>query len=158
MATDVDKIYGNRLRVRACGLLVENDALLLVNHRSLTASDFWSPPGGGLNFGESARMGLKRELKEETGLDVDVLDFLFTSEFIHPPLHAIELFFLIKRVAGSLKRGSDPEMAEENQIIQQVAYLTWEAIGKLNPRNLHGIFRQVDDPRQIIGLRGYFEV
>jgi 8-oxo-dGTP diphosphatase len=158
MATDVDRIYGNRLRVRVCGMLVENDALLLVNHRSLGVADFWSPPGGGLNFEEPARGGLKREFKEETGLEVEVLDFLFASEFIHPPLHAVELFFKVQHVGGSLKRGSDPEMKEEHQIIQQVAYLSWEAIGKLEPNSLHGIFRQVDDPRQIVGLRGYFEV
>jgi len=35
----------------------------------------WQFPGGGINFGESLEMALKREIKEETNLDVKKLVF-----------------------------------------------------------------------------------
>jgi 8-oxo-dGTP diphosphatase len=158
MASEIEKTYGNRVRVRVCGLLTSDSGLLLINHQMRADKDFWSPPGGGLEFGESARSCLKREFEEETALIVEVLDFRFTTEFIRPPLHAVELFFTVRQTGGSLKRGFDPEMRATDQIIRNVEFLSWEQIGKLDLEAVHGIFRKVSDPRQIIGLKGYFEV
>ncbi len=96
----------------------------MVNHNSLTAGDFWAPPGGGINFGERAKVCLQREFLEETGLTVEIGDFLFAAEFINPPLHAVELFFKVAFVSGDLIRGSDPEMKPEQQIIQDAKFLS----------------------------------
>src|SRR5688572_17010203 len=104
MESEIAKIYGNRLRVRVCGICWENDRLLLVNHQ-MPNGDFWAPPGGGLEFGEEAADALKREFKEEANLDIDVGSYLFGCEFIRQPLHAIELFFDVKAVGGLLKTG-----------------------------------------------------
>ena len=82
MDKSVLELYGNRLRVRVCGICIRNDQLLLVNHRGLVEGDFWSFPGGGMQFGETAKECLTREFMEETGLTVEVGDFLFTCEFI----------------------------------------------------------------------------
>ena len=73
--------FGNKIRVRVCGICIENAKILLVKHHALTKSgEFWSPPGGGMDFGESAENNLKREFLEETGLVVDVEKFLFVHE------------------------------------------------------------------------------
>ena len=47
--------FGNKLRVRVCGICVDENKVLLINHHSLNeGGDFWAPPGGGMDFGKSA--------------------------------------------------------------------------------------------------------
>jgi 8-oxo-dGTP diphosphatase len=157
MSELIQGFYKNRLRLRACGVCIESDQLLLVNHRGLTDSDFWAPPGGGIQLGEAATDCVVRELLEETGLTVKVCDFLFGCEFIKQPMHAVELFFLVKRVGGTLTKGRDPETGK-NQIIQEVRFMNWEEIGKMKKSNLHGIFRLTEKVDKIIDLKGYFKL
>jgi 8-oxo-dGTP diphosphatase len=157
MDDSVQEIYKNRLRLRACGLCIENNRLLLVNHVGLTGGVFWAPPGGGVDLNEAATDTLVREFLEETGLLVEVRDFLFACEFIKEPLHAVELFFLVKRIGGSLAKGIDPESGS-SQIIQEVKFMDWEEIGNVDKGSLHGIFRFTEKVDQIIDLRGYFKL
>jgi 8-oxo-dGTP diphosphatase len=157
MDKSVLELYGNRLRVRVCGICIRNDQLLLVNHRGLVEGDFWSFPGGGMQFGETAKECLTREFLEETGLTVEVGDFLFTCEFISMPLHAIELFFMVNEKGGNLKVGTDPESGR-NQIIQNVAFTAEADLKKINTAHLHGIFKKTDKIDEIIALRGYFKL
>lgn len=153
----VHHFYGNQLRLRVCGICLVEDKILLVNHSGLTDTNFWAPPGGGLQFGESAESCLKREFLEETGLEIEIRDFLFACEFIHSPLHAVELFFLTSLKSGELKKGYDPEMLE-HQIIQEVKFFSWAEIERLPPEELHGIFSKATKPSKIVGLRGYFKL
>jgi 8-oxo-dGTP diphosphatase len=157
MIDSVQKMYGNILRIRACGICIENDQLLLVNHIGLTNSDFWAPPGGGMQFGEVATDCVVREFAEETGLVVEVRDFLFACEFMKDPLHALELFFLVKKVGGQLCKGIDPESGS-NQIIKEVKFMDWKEIEGLKKENLHGIFGLTEKMDKIIGLKGYFKL
>ena len=65
----VKSVYGNRVRARACGICIHRGEILLVKHTGLGPEGvLWAPPGGGIEFGESAEDSLKREFKEETGL------------------------------------------------------------------------------------------
>src|SRR5882762_5053673 len=105
MENEVQKFYGNRLRVRACGVCVKDDSILLVNHYGISNQDFWSPPGGGIEFGEGAVDCLNREFNEEAGLSVKTGRFLFACEFIQHPLHAIELFFEVFPLTDQLHVG-----------------------------------------------------
>ncbi|WP_310590385.1 hypothetical protein [Dyadobacter sp. NIV53] len=58
-------IYENRVRVRACGIYFENDKMLLAGH-ALNGPEisFWYPPGGGIEFGETAADALKENSKK----------------------------------------------------------------------------------------------
>jgi len=99
---------------------------------------------------------LVREFKEETGLIIEPGEFLFTTEFIAPPLHAVELFFKVERKGGEVKKGTDPEM--KNQIIEEVKFIPWADLRTWNTSTLHGIFQKVPEPSKIMGLRGYFKL
>jgi 8-oxo-dGTP diphosphatase len=156
--TTAREIYGDRVRSRVCGLCMEGDTILLVNHAGLYGHDFWAPPGGGIQFGQPASLNLLREFKEETGLDVQVGEFLFACEFIHQPLHAIELFFKVTVTGGKLIRGVDPEMGKEKQVIHSVKYMTWREVDSLPPGHLHGAFGQAHPKEKIVDLRGYLRI
>jgi len=152
MSGEIAKIYGNRVRVRACGMCWSDDRLLLVNHRSLSNSNFWAPPGGGVEFGERLEIALKREFKEETGLEIGQPDFAFGCEFIEDPLHAVELFFSVLQTGGTLKTGYDPEL----QLIQDVRFLSDAEIRRIPADQLHGIFRVVRGTNDLRQLRGFY--
>lgn len=149
--------FGNHVRVRACGICLQANKLLLVNHQGVVPGNFWAPPGGGIQFNETAQQCILREFEEETGLQVSVQGFLFTCEFIRNPLHAIELFFQVEVTGGVLKIGRDPEMGT-HQILSGLKYFTWEEIKATPKEELHGIFKIAQNPAKIVDLRGYFKL
>ena len=130
-------MYGNRIRVRVCGVLIEEDKILLIKHKGAgKKGELWSPPGGGLEFDETIENCLKREFLEETNLKIEVIKFLFLNEFIQNPLHAIELFYQVKKVGGNLKLGSDPEMSD--QIISDISFISKKDIQSIGLDFFHG--------------------
>ncbi|MCF0055725.1 NUDIX hydrolase [Dyadobacter sp. CY356] len=149
-------LYGSRLRIRVCGICVDSEKILMIRHRFVGNENiFWSPPGGGMQFGESAAETLKREFQEETGLIVEAGEMLFVNEFIQPPLHAVELFFKIKFFAGQVIKGIDPEFSEENQIIREVRFMSIEEIKLLPVDHVHNLFQNCDTIDEVLSLRGY---
>ncbi len=157
MESEVQTFYGNKIRIRVCGLCIVKDQILMINHNGITSTDFWAPPGGGLNFGETAESCLKREFLEETGLNIEVEEFLFVCELIRHPLHAVELFFKTRSIKSKLKKGIDPE-AGSPSIIKEVKFMGWNEIQAIPSSQLHGIFQHVDHPSKVITLGGYFRV
>ena len=157
MKQEIIENFGDVLRVRVCGILINKQGLLMVRHRGLTtAGYFWSPPGGGMKFGQSAADCLKQEFREETGLQISVGKLLFVNEFHNVPLHAVELFFLVKQTGGKLTTGFDPEMSPEGQIIEEVRYFKQEDFEKENGPQLHTVLRNIGAPEQVLNLKGYF--
>ncbi|WP_207430025.1 NUDIX domain-containing protein [Sabulibacter ruber] len=132
--------YSQKTRIRVCGLLVQDDKLLLARHKAAFGEGaFWIPPGGGLNYGETVKACLKREFVEETGLEVEVGRFLYMNEFLRPPLHALELFFEVKLVNGTLALGSDPELERHAQLLEEVKFMSIRELFKLKREELHPI-------------------
>ncbi len=156
MHKEIEQVYGHKVRVRVCGLCWEDDKLLLIDHQHLGPAHFWATPGGGIDFGVDAMEALKQEFLEETGLSVFVGDFLFTAELIRPPFHAIELFFEVRQLSGSLTPGHDPETSI--QLINQLGYKSYEDILALPPNQRHGIFNHASTPSDLRKLRGYIRL
>ena len=154
MDPQIKDIYGGRIRVRVCGICWHGNSLLMVNHRGLRQGDFWAPPGGGLEFGESAEQRLRTEFKEETGLEISAGKFLFGCEFIEEPLHAIELFFQVSVSGGVLMKGEDPEIP----VIDDVRFVSASELSNIPKHALHGIFRLVSNPEDLLTLTGFFRI
>ncbi len=64
----------HKVTVGVFAVILDKDDRILLCHR--TDRDLWNLPGGGLEKGESPWAGVKREVKEETGLDVQITKLL----------------------------------------------------------------------------------
>lgn len=69
------------LNIRVYGILMDERKRVLVSDEYIRGHFFTKFPGGGLEFGEGTRDCLKREFKEETGLDVEIGDHIYTTDF-----------------------------------------------------------------------------
>ena len=63
------------------GLIVNNEGKILLA-KSHKWFDKYTLPGGHIEIGETMEEALKREVKEEVGLDVEVIEFLTMQEAI----------------------------------------------------------------------------
>ena len=67
----------------AVGVVVwKDDKVLLIRRAKPPRCGQWSIPGGAQELGETVRDTALREVKEETGLDIAVTDFIEVVDFI----------------------------------------------------------------------------
>jgi len=96
-------------------VVLENDKgeVLLVKRKYNPAKGFWVFPGGGIKFSENFKETAKRELKEETGFNISVGDFITVCELIKPEenIHRVIIYHRAKLVDGILKLADDAEDA-----------------------------------------------
>jgi len=74
----------NRFTIRVYGILFDENKRILVSDEFIRGDYFTKFPGGGLEIDEGTRDCLKREFKEETGLDVVVGDHIYTTDYFQP--------------------------------------------------------------------------
>lgn len=84
----------SRAEVCVGAVIVDDDQLLLIRRGHGPAAGEWSVPGGRVEFGELMVEALVREVKEETGLDVVVGDYLGHVERIGDDHHFVIHDFL----------------------------------------------------------------
>lgn len=153
---EIEDKFGNRLRTRVNGILVEDSKILMIKHRLGDERVFWNVPGGGMHYGKSAEHNLVREFHEETGLKIEVRKYLFVHEFLQPPLHAIELFFEVERKDGKLYKGIDPEMLPNQQVIEEIGFMDIDQISRIPNEEKHVIFWGIKSINDVRIWKGYF--
>ena len=95
------------------GVAFVDGRVLLIKRRFEPLAGRWSLPGGALEVGETLAEGLAREMKEETGLDVevgpvvDVFDRITRDAEGRPRFHYVLVDFLCTVRAGTPAAGSD---------------------------------------------------
>lgn len=92
--------------VRTTGILIEDSKLLLVQQK-LSDKRNWSLPGGKLERGETVEQGLIREMKEETGLDVEIIRMLYLCDVAASSNKILHITFLLKRTGGEIELPSN---------------------------------------------------
>lgn len=92
----------------AGAVVLDADGRLLVVQRGRApAAGRWSLPGGRVEVGERAADAARREVHEETGLEVEVASFVGFSEAIDDDHHIVILDFLVAVTGGELRAGDD---------------------------------------------------
>jgi ADP-ribose pyrophosphatase YjhB (NUDIX family) len=106
------------------GVVIEDERVLLILRGSEPLKGQWSIPGGTLELGETMMEGTARELKEETGLEVRVLEVIEVFERINfgsgadetwtrpqersrPRFHFVIVDYLCERISGKAVAGGD---------------------------------------------------
>ena len=97
-----------KIRIRVAGLVVKDDTILLIAHKKRN-DIYWLLPGGGVEYRESLDNALKREFKEELGLDVDVGDIAMIADSIEPngKRHIINVIFWCNLISEAIQLGSE---------------------------------------------------
>jgi 8-oxo-dGTP diphosphatase len=95
------------------GVVISKGRALLVRRGSAPLEGQWSIPGGMLEVGETILEGVRRELAEETGIEVRVGELIEVFERITPDsggktqYHFVVLDYLCEVVSGVAHAGSD---------------------------------------------------
>ena len=71
----------DRFTIRVYGILTDSNKRVLLSDEFIRGDYFTKFPGGGMEFGEGTRDCLKREFKEETGLDVKIGEHIYTTDY-----------------------------------------------------------------------------
>jgi len=94
-------------------LIFDRGKILLVERGKEPLKGYWSLPGGVLEIGETLEQGIVREVREETGLEVEPLKLLEIFERIirdshgAPEYHYVLIDYICRVTGGSLRAADD---------------------------------------------------
>ena len=98
-------------------VVVRDGKALIVKRAHDPRKGEWSLPGGRVELGESLEDATRREIKEETGLDIEVGPLVEVFDRVHPldgriRYHFVIVDYLCRPIGGTLACASDAEAAE----------------------------------------------
>ncbi len=117
--------------------IIEKDGKILVLKRSSKdpfKADCWDLPGGIMNFGEEVVAALKREVKEECGLEVETLSPMDVSTRIDNEEQYVAVTFICEYKSGTVKLSKDhsefkwvdakkvPDLEDLNWVLEKAIY------------------------------------
>lgn len=117
------------MRQRAAGIIIQDGKILLL-HRHKSGKVYYIIPGGGIENGETPQQAAKREIKEETDLDVEIGELIceITGGYGYP-----EYFFAVKNIQGEARLGGEEleKNCEENHYT-----IAWIELNKISETKL----------------------
>ncbi len=113
-------------------VLDPHERVLLVRYVNPdTGQDLWTTPGGGIDRGESLEEAVRRELREELGLDADLGPVVWTRREVYPwagtTYDQREQFVLVR----TREFEPDPEIGENGLLAEDVHELRWWTLPEL---------------------------
>jgi 8-oxo-dGTP pyrophosphatase MutT (NUDIX family) len=132
----------NRFTIRVYGILIDSSHRILVSDEFIRGGYFTKFPGGGMEFGEGTRDCVRREFKEETGLDVVVGGHIYTTDYFQPSafnandqivsiyyfVHAAQLDKL--NVKTKVFDFEPHQVADPNGQSESLRWVEWDELGE----------------------------
>ena len=129
-ARNVDETRG-RAPVVTVGALIFNSSGQALMIRTRKWSNLWGIPGGKIKFGEGSVEALRREIKEETGLEIEDIRFVVAQDCIHSKEFYRDAHFVLLnytcRCAG----------APEVQLNDEAQEFRWAGVAEALAMNLN---------------------
>jgi len=119
--------YPDRPILGVGALIFRDDCILLAERGKEPLKGYWSLPGGVVEVGETLDQAIRREVREETGLDVEVVEVLEIFERImrdaegRPEYHYVLIDYLCLAPNGEARPASD---------VAQVAWVRREEVAR----------------------------
>ena len=111
------------MRKRVAAVIIKDNQILLMQ-RIKDGRKYFVFPGGGVKIGENLESAVKREIKDEFGIDIKIERFLFRIE----NKGETEFYFLVKNFAGEPKiSGEEKQIIDDNNQY----YLEWKNLSGL---------------------------
>lgn len=102
----------NRPKVGVGVLIIKDSKILFGLRKSKLGEGTWSPTGGHLEFGEDVIECVRRETREEAGIELNKIEFLTYTNDIYPDKHYVTLMFKCSDFTGEPKV-MEPEKWQE---------------------------------------------
>ncbi|MBR6121540.1 MAG: NUDIX domain-containing protein [Prevotella sp.] len=119
--------YANPCSATAAFIVDDHRHLLVVRRGKEPAKGTLDLPGGFCDMGETVEEGMIREIREETGLEVDHIEYLFSSpnvyEYSGMGIHTLDMDFLVRVHGNSIAVTAADDAAEA----------LWLPIDEVNP-------------------------
>ena len=120
------------VKAGVAGVILRGNRIVLVRRKYGADRGKWCIPCGNVEVGEDIRTAVKREIKEETGLDVEVGDVLDALSTHHSSERSVVgVYFLVEEKGGDLIAGDDAAEVGLFPLEQPPADMAFEADRKI---------------------------
>ncbi|MCY8668925.1 NUDIX domain-containing protein [Bacillus haynesii] len=96
--------------------IFSDDKVLMIKENKPTAINKWNFPSGRIEYGEDILYSARREVKEETGLDVNLIAATGVYNFISSTKNQVILFHFIGEVTGGSLNLEEDEIVDSKWI------------------------------------------
>ena len=133
------------MRTRVAGIIPMKNGFAFMHRvgvQNHPIGDYYTFPGGGQEENETLEDGTKREIKEELGIDVEVIKLLYQLE--DKENQKDEYFFLCKYIGGEFGTGDGPEFSGDPRYAYRGKYIP-EIIQREDIEKIQLLPREVKD-------------
>lgn len=106
-------------RIRLAGIIPMEDGYALMHRKDVLKNpdrtEYYVFAGGGLEEGETFEEGAIREIKEEFGIDVEIVKKMY--EEYSEKFDQTTIYFLCKYISGTFGTGTGPEFSNNPKYI-----------------------------------------
>ena len=113
----MNREYPSRPIPAVASTVIEKNRILLVRRANEPSKGLWGLPGGVVELGETLAQAVVREVKEETGIDVEIINFLDVLDSINRDddgrirFHYVIFECLAKPINGEIQAAADASEA-----------------------------------------------